>query len=138
MEAGSVAQPQSTQERLVINSNNSGVSSASGSKQIPNSTATTRMPGPVMDSSSLDGPRQEKSKASSSYHLGDAKMAESPLSRKKVKRKPEVNLHDGHAPPEKSPYLGSAEKYKSSHKQATTPPSKLDLQTTAPSFKQSS
>ncbi|KAB5568560.1 hypothetical protein DKX38_002353 [Salix brachista] len=95
IESGSVAQPQHVQERLATDP--VGPVLALASKPVPNSTAAfVQVPSPSANSLVGDKLKQEKPKGSSSNSMDGAKMGvDGALPKKKVKRKPELELDGG-------------------------------------------
>ncbi|GLT77922.1 hypothetical protein SLA2020_494760 [Shorea laevis] len=94
-EASPSAQPQHMKDRIATES--SILALTTTSKPIPNTTvATVRMSSPSTNGSSLDRLKQEKLKGSSSNTTDDTRMADGALTKKKVKRKPEVELEETH------------------------------------------
>ncbi|XP_010063440.2 ubinuclein-1 isoform X3 [Eucalyptus grandis] len=132
VEGVSVAQPQPPPERLSIDSGIHGSTSASRPIHSP-TAATARIPSPSANVSS-DRIKQEKTKVTSSNFSEDARHGEAIVPKKKVKRKPEVDLNEM---PFHSEKFGE-EKIVSSKPNPSLPP-KINLQpTAAPSFEQSS
>ncbi|KAA8546449.1 hypothetical protein F0562_002812 [Nyssa sinensis] len=136
-EASSIAQPQYTQEKLVNDSGNHGLMSFNR-PVLNTSTAITavRMPtSSLMNGPSLERPKQEKVKGSSN-NSNDMRMADA-ITKKKVKRKPEMELGEAHFLPEKLSSAQVEEKHKS-QKQVTGLLQKPNPQSTAapPSFEQ--
>ncbi|XP_056164310.1 ubinuclein-1 isoform X2 [Syzygium oleosum] len=132
VEGLSVAQPQQLPERLSIDSGIHGSTSASRPIHSP-TAATARVPSPSANVSS-DRIKQEKTKVTSSSFSEDARQGEAILPKKKVKRKPEVDLNE-------MPF--HSEKFGEERLVSTKPnpalPPKINLQpTAAPSFEQSS
>ena len=95
VETTSIAQPQYTQEKLVIDSNNH--SSTSLVRPVPSATATNasaRVPSTSLSGPTLERARLEKVKGSSSNPNETRTM--DALTKKKVKRKPESELRETH------------------------------------------
>ncbi|THG08350.1 ubinuclein-2-like isoform X1 [Camellia sinensis] len=112
VETSSVAQPQYTQEKLVTDSNN--YSSTSLSRPVPNATATNmtvRMPSTLVNGPNLDRPKQEKVKGSSN-NPNDTRTMDA-LIKKKVRRKPELELGESQLRPEKLTSAQGEERHKS-------------------------
>ncbi|OMO50360.1 hypothetical protein CCACVL1_30487 [Corchorus capsularis] len=129
-ESTSGAQPQHTRERLA----NDSVSNVlpSTNKPISSTTAAAiRTPSPSTNGSSLDRLKQEKLKGISSNSMDEV------MPKKKVKRKPEMDLEETHFRPEKPPQQQGDDRYKSL-KQAVSLPPKPNLPSTATNFEQSS
>ncbi|PSS00123.1 Centrosomal protein [Actinidia chinensis var. chinensis] len=124
-ETTSIAQPQYTQEKLVIDSNNHG--STSLVRPVPSATATnasTRVPSTSLSGPTLERPRLEKVKGSSSNPNETRTM--DALTKKKVKRKPESELGEAHFRPEKVGSAPGEERHKP-RKQVFAPPPKPSL-----------
>ncbi|KAI4337859.1 hypothetical protein L6164_016228 [Bauhinia variegata] len=103
----SVASQQNIRERLVPASSSH---TTSLSKPV---SVSTRVPSP-----SMNGPKQEKTKGSS---LDDVRVADGVLTKKKVKRRPELELEGNHFRPEKLPSLQGEEKSRSIKQSASLP-----------------
>lgn len=134
IETDVIAQPQYTRERL--GSDSGSHSLATASKPISNTTAASmRTPSPSTNGDRL---KQDKLKGSSSNSMDEAKMvADSVMTKKKVKRKPEQDLDGTPLHPEKLPAQPNDERHKS-QKLSAGLPQKSNLQSTAPNFEQSS
>ncbi|KAF3447040.1 hypothetical protein FNV43_RR12220 [Rhamnella rubrinervis] len=134
VEASSIVQPQYTRERLATES----CSHSSANKPVSSTSASAvRMPSP-MSASSFDRVKQEKFKGSSSNSMDDARVGDGTLTKKKVKRKPEVESDEARIRPEKLPPQQGEERQKS-FKQAASLPHKSNLQSNVlPSVEQSS
>ncbi|KAK7385137.1 hypothetical protein VNO78_30848 [Psophocarpus tetragonolobus] len=122
---------QPMRERLATDSSNH--THAPVNKAISNTVTTGRVHNP-----SVNGPKQEKAKGSSSGTLDEAKGAA--LIKKKVKRKPEQGLEGTHSRSEKMvASLQGEEKPTKSLKQSAVVPPKSNLQSTSlPGLEQSS
>ena len=133
-EASSIIQPQYTRERLA----NESCSHSSANKPVSSTSASAvRMPSP-MNVPSYDRVKEEKFKGSSSNSIDDARVGDGTLMKKKVKRKPEVELDETRIRPEKLPTQQGEERQKS-FKQAASLPHKSNLQSNVlPSVEQSS
>ncbi|KAI4307231.1 hypothetical protein L6164_030440 [Bauhinia variegata] len=107
----SVASQQNIRERMAPESSSHTFSSSSK----PVSTST-RVPSP-----SMNGLKQEKTKGSSSNSLDDVKVEDGILTKKKVKRKPELELEGNTFRPEKLPSLQGEEKPRSIKHSASLP-----------------
>ncbi|GAV73768.1 HRD domain-containing protein [Cephalotus follicularis] len=135
VEAGSIAQPQFTRERLATDSGGPGLTSAN--KPNLNTTGAVLIPSPI-NGPSTDRLKQEKLKGGSSNSVDDARMVDGALTKKKVKRKPEPELGGTHIRPDNLPAHQGKERHKSL-KHASGLPQKSNLHSTAPpSFDQSS
>ncbi|GMY06662.1 ubinuclein-1-like isoform X2 [Fagus crenata] len=137
VEANSIVQPQPMRERLSTETGSHGLTSTN--RPLFNSTAAVRMHSPSTNGPlNLDRIKQEKLKGTSSNSPDDARVSDGGMPKKKVKRKPEMELDDTHFRPEKLPSQQGEEKHKSL-KQAAGLPQKSNLQSTAPpSVEQSS
>ncbi|PON60146.1 Hpc2-related domain containing protein [Parasponia andersonii] len=133
VEASSISQAQYIRERLPTESG----SHSSANKPVSASTVAVRIPSPL-NVLSFDKVKQEKVKGSSSHSLDDVRVGDGAMPKKKVKRKPEVELDETRLRPEKLPSQLGEERQKS-HKQATSLQHKPNLQSTVlPSLEQSS
>ncbi|GKU87762.1 hypothetical protein SLEP1_g2106 [Rubroshorea leprosula] len=97
----------------------SSLALTSSSKPIPSpstTVATVQMPSPSTNGYSLDRLKQEKLKGSSSNAMDETRMADGSLTKKKVKKKPELELEETHFRPEKLP----AQLIEGSHKSMKT------------------
>ncbi|KAM6544048.1 hypothetical protein CsatB_008495 [Cannabis sativa] len=118
VEGGSILQPQYTRESSATLSGGH----CSANKSVPASTVVMQPPSPI-NVQSFDKVKQEKFKGTSSHSPEDARVGDSiVVTKKKVRRKPEVELDETH--------LRSEERQKSL-KQSATPPLKPNLQSTA-------
>ncbi|XP_062099545.1 ubinuclein-1 isoform X2 [Humulus lupulus] len=127
VEAGSILQPQYTRERLATES----ASHSSANKSVSASTATAvmRTPSPI-NVQSFDKVKQEKLKGTSSHSPDEARAGDSTVvTKKKVKRKPELELDETRLRAEKLPSQQGEERQKSL-KQSATLPLKPNLQST--------
>ncbi|KAF4347872.1 hypothetical protein G4B88_009953 [Cannabis sativa] len=113
VECGSILQPQYTQESSATLSGGH----CSANKSVPASTVVMQPPSPI-NVQSFDKVKQEKFKGISSHSPEDAKVGDSIVVTKKVRRKPEVELDETH--------LRSEERQKSL-KQSATPPLKQTI-----------
>ncbi|KAF4392090.1 hypothetical protein F8388_004419 [Cannabis sativa] len=113
VECGSILQPQYTQESSATLSGGH----CSANKSVPASTVVMQPPSPI-NVQSFDKVKQEKFKGTSSHSPEDAKVGDSIVVTKKVRRKPEVELDETH--------LRSEERQKSL-KQSATPPLKQTI-----------
>lgn len=133
VEATSISQAQYMRERLATESG----SHSSANKPVSASTAAVRMPSPL-NVPNFDKVKQEKFKGTSSHSLDDARVGDGTMLKKKVKRKPEVELDETRVRPEKLSSQQGEERQKSL-KQAASLPHKPNLQSTVlPSLEQSS
>ncbi|GKU98464.1 hypothetical protein SLEP1_g11468 [Rubroshorea leprosula] len=132
-EASPSAQPQHLKDRIATES--SILALTSNSKPLPNTAvATVRMSSPSTNGSSLDRLKQEKLKGSPSNTTDDTRMADGALTKKKVKRKPEVELEETHF--RGLPAQQGDERFKSM-KPAASLPQKPNFQPSVPpSFEQ--
>uniref|UniRef100_A0A5B7AJ93 Putative ubinuclein-2-like isoform X1 n=1 Tax=Davidia involucrata TaxID=16924 RepID=A0A5B7AJ93_DAVIN len=131
VEASSIAQPQYVQEKLVTDSSNHGLNSLD--RPVSNTTSSTtavRMPSTLMNGPSLDRPKQEKVKGNSG-NSNDMRTVDALTKKKKVKRRPELELGEVHFHPEKLTSAQGEERRKS-HKQVGGPLQKPNLQSAAP------
>ncbi|KAF5467910.1 hypothetical protein F2P56_012114 [Juglans regia] len=129
-EGNSIVQPQSMRERISSETGSHGLTSAD--RPVSSSTAAVRMQSPSTNGPLiLDRIKQEKLKGTSSNSLDDARVSDGGMIKKKVKRKPELDLNETHYRPEKLPSQTGEERHKSL-KQAALPGHKSNLQTTPP------
>lgn len=137
VEGNSIGQPQSMRERVSLEASSHGLSSANR----PGSTLTAavRMHSPPSNGPLImDRMKQEKLKGTSNNSLDDARVSDGGMTKKKVKRKPDLNMEETHFRPEKLPSQQGEERHKSL-KQAAGLPHKSNLQSTAlPNLEQSS
>ncbi|GFY85561.1 wound-responsive family protein [Actinidia rufa] len=125
VETTSIAQPQCTQEKLVIDSNNHG--STSLVRPLVSATVTNvsaRAPSTSLSGPTLERPRLEKVKGSSS-NPNEARTMDA-LTKKKVKRKPESELGETHFRLEKLGLAPGEDRHKP-RKQVVAPPPKRSL-----------
>ncbi|CAL0317945.1 unnamed protein product [Lupinus luteus] len=115
LDAGSITSQQNSQDKLGPES--SGLAVASVNKAI--STSVT-----------MNGPKQEKAKVSSSSSLDDVKVADGVVVKKKVKRKAEPESEGNHICSEKQAFLQGEERPRSL-KQSAGLPLKSNLQPTS-------
>ncbi|XP_061372173.1 ubinuclein-1 isoform X1 [Gastrolobium bilobum] len=129
--ASSINSQQNTRERSA--SESSSHAFASVNKAVSNTATAARVLNP-----SVNGPKQEKSKGSSSGSLDDVKAADGVLIKKKVKRKPELELEGTHFRPEKLASMQGEERPRSLKQSVVLSP-KSNLQTSSlPGLEQSS
>ncbi|KAL1344442.1 hypothetical protein AAHE18_08G046400 [Arachis hypogaea] len=108
----------------------------SANKPVSNTSTSGHVPSP-----SLNGLKQEKAKASSTSSLDDVRVADGALKKKKIKKKPEIDLEGAHFGTEK---LGSGsslgeDRPKSQRQSSGGVPSKSNPQPTSiPGLEQSS
>ncbi|XP_040998278.1 ubinuclein-1-like isoform X1 [Juglans microcarpa x Juglans regia] len=141
-EGNSIAQPQSTRERTSTETGSHGITSAT--RPVASSPAAVRMHspssnGPIM----LDRMKQEKQKGTSSNPVDDTRvLSDGGMVKKKVKRKPELDLNESLLRPEKLPSQQGEERHKSLKQAAATAglPQKSNLQSSSapPNVEQSS
>ncbi|XP_059453871.1 ubinuclein-1-like isoform X3 [Corylus avellana] len=131
VEGNSIAQPQSGRERLSTETGGHGLTPAN--RPVSNNTsAAVRMQSPSSNGPlNSDRIKQEKLKGTSSNSLDDARVSDGGMPKKKVKRKPEVELDETHFRPEKLASQQGEERYKPL-KQAAGLPHKSNLPSTAP------
>lgn len=122
-DASSITSQQNLRERLTPESSSHAF--ASVNKAVSNSVTAVRVSSPTMN-----GPKQEKVKGSSRSSLDDVRVADGVLIKKKVKRKPELELEGTHVPPEKQASLQGEERSRSL-KQSAAPPPKSNIQPTS-------
>ncbi|KAJ7965503.1 Wound-responsive family protein, putative isoform 1 [Quillaja saponaria] len=134
VDASSIAQQQPVRERLTPEFGSHGFSSLN--KPVSNMTTTAvQVSGPSVNGPVSDRVKQEKLKGGSSNSLDDARLSDGTLIKKKVKRKPELELEGR---PEKLPTQQGDERHKPL-KQSAGLPQKSSLQPTAvPGVEQSS
>ncbi|GLT55838.1 hypothetical protein SLA2020_289260 [Shorea laevis] len=97
---------QNAQVEASTGTESSSLALTSSSKPIPSpstTAATVHMPSPSTNGYSLDRLKQEKLKGSSSNAMDETRMADGSLTKKKVKKKPELELEETHYRPEKLP-----------------------------------
>ncbi|KAK4572699.1 hypothetical protein RGQ29_030932 [Quercus rubra] len=137
VETNSIAQPQPMRERLSTETGSHGLTSAN--RPLSSTTAAVRAHSPSTNGPlNLDKIKQEKLKGTSSNSLDDARVSDGGVTKKKVKRKPEIELHETNIRPDKLPSQQGEEKHKPL-KQAAALPQKSNIQSTAlPSVEQSS
>lgn len=129
-EASSGAQPQFVQEKLVADSASKGLTSVN--RPVPSTTAAdavARMPIAHVSGPTIDRPKQEKVRGSSS-NGNDVRTTEVVV-KKKAKRKPESELGETHTRLEKLT-LPLGEERQKSNKQVTSPLQKPIPQPAAP------
>ncbi|KAG2665905.1 hypothetical protein I3760_15G029800 [Carya illinoinensis] len=130
-EGNLIVQPQSMRERISSETGSHGLTSAD--RPVSSSTAAVRMQSPSTNGPLiLDRIKQEKLKGTSSNSLDDARVSEGGMIKKKVKRKPELDLNETHYRPEKLPSQTGEERHKSLKQAAAGLPHKSNLQTTTP------
>ncbi|CAK9313568.1 unnamed protein product [Citrullus colocynthis] len=130
-DVGSVAQPQYARERLA---SESGLQPTPATKPTSVSTiAVAQVPSPSMSVGNLDRLKSEKLKVSSSSSHEDARMVDGALTKKKTKRKAELELDETHNRPEKASIQHGDEKHKSMNKPTASLPPKPTIQSAAPS-----
>lgn len=125
-EVNPVVQSQYVQEKLVTDSGATSVNRPVLS--ITGADTAVRLPTVVASGPNINQPKQEKVKRNFSI-LNDVKTTEI-LAKKKVKRKPELELGEAHARPEKLTSVQGEERNKSL-KQVAGTSQKADLQTAA-------
>ncbi|KAA8538401.1 hypothetical protein F0562_028053 [Nyssa sinensis] len=111
VEASSIAQPHYVQEKLATDSGNHGLNSLD--RTVSNTTSSTtavRLPSTLMNGPSLDRPKQEKVKGNSG-NTNDMRTVDA-LTKKKVKRKPELELGEAQFHPEKLTSAQGEERHK--------------------------
>ncbi|TYJ95740.1 ubinuclein-1-like isoform X2 [Cucumis melo var. makuwa] len=130
-EVGTVAQPQYARERLA---------SESGPQPTPVTKAASvlmvaaaQLQSPSMSVGNLDRLKSEKMKVSSSSSHEDTRIVDGALTKKKTKRKAEVELEETHNRPEKASTQHGDEKHKSTNKPTASHPPKPNIQSAAPS-----
>ncbi|XWS23682.1 hypothetical protein CRYUN_Cryun28dG0035900 [Craigia yunnanensis] len=136
VESASSAQPQHTRERSVTDAGSHVIPSTNKSIS-STTTAAVRIPCPSTNGSSLDRPKQEMIKGISGYARDAIKVADGSVPKKKVKRKPEMELDETHFRPEKLHLQQGDDRHKSTKQPVNLPP-KSNLPPTATSFEQSS
>ncbi|XP_028078331.1 ubinuclein-1 isoform X2 [Camellia sinensis] len=127
VETTTTAQPQYVQEKLVTDSGNHGLTSVS--RPMPNSTTANTnvwmpMPSATMNGPNLDRLKQDEVKVTSS-NLNDTRTMDA-LTKKKVKRKPELESSETHFHLEKLVSAQGKERHKP-HKHVTGPIRKPSL-----------
>lgn len=106
-------------------------SSSSANKTVSSTTSNAvQMPSPSTNGPNLDRSKQEKLKGTSSNPVDEAKMADGVLMKKKVKRKPELELEESHFRPAKLTAQSGEEMHKPM-KQDAPFPQRSNLQLTA-------
>ncbi|EOY16441.1 Wound-responsive family protein, putative isoform 3 [Theobroma cacao] len=136
VESASSAQIQHSRERLAPDSGSHAIPSTN--KSVSSAPAgAVRTPSPSTNGSSLDRLKQDKLKGISSNAMDEMKVADGSLPKKKVKRKPEMELDETHFRPEKLPLQQGDERHKSTKQPVNLPP-KSSLPPTATGFEQSS
>ncbi|XP_022768099.1 uncharacterized protein LOC111312260 isoform X2 [Durio zibethinus] len=136
VESASSAQPQHARERSTTDSGSHVLPSTN--KSISSTTAAAvRIPSPSTNGSSLDRLKQEKLMGISSNAMDEIKVADGSLPKKKVKRKPEMELGESHFLPEKLPQQQGDDRHKSMKQPVNLPP-KSTFPPAATSFEQSS
>ncbi|KAF3974025.1 hypothetical protein CMV_002602 [Castanea mollissima] len=137
VETNSIAQPQPMRERLSTETGSHGLTSAN--RPLSSTTAAVRAHSPSTNGPlNLDKIKQEKLKGTSNSSMDDARVSDGGVTKKKVKRKPEIELHETNFRPDKLPSQQGEEKHKPL-KQAAALPQKSNIQSTAlPSVEQSS
>ncbi|XP_022773297.1 uncharacterized protein LOC111315664 [Durio zibethinus] len=133
VESASSAQPQLTQERLATDSGSHIFPSTNKSISRTTAAATVRIPSPSTNVSSLDRLKQEKLKGISSNGMDEIKVTDGSLPKKKVKRKPEMEMDDSRFRSEKLLLQQDDDRHKSM-KQSVNLPLKSNLPSTATSF----
>ncbi|KAG7016462.1 hypothetical protein SDJN02_21571 [Cucurbita argyrosperma subsp. argyrosperma] len=138
-EIGSVTQPQYARERLA---SESGLQPSLATKPASVSTVTmAQLPNPSMSVENLDRLKSEKLKGSSSSSYDDTRMFDGALTKKKTKKKAELEFDETNNRPEKASIQYGDERHKSTNKPtASLPlPLKANTQSAAPkSLEQSS
>lgn len=137
VDTNSIAQPQPMRERLSTETGSHGLTSAN--RPLSSTTAAVRAHSPSTNGPlNLDKIKQEKLKGTSNNSLDDARVSDGGVTKKKVKRKPEIELHETNFRQDKLPSQQGEEKHKPL-KQAAALPQKSNIQSTAlPSVEQSS
>ncbi|KAJ7959177.1 Wound-responsive family protein, putative isoform 1 [Quillaja saponaria] len=112
-DASSIAQQQTMRERVAPESGSHGFPSLN--KPVSNMTSTAvRDPSPsIMNVPMVDRVKQEKIKGGSSNSPDDVRVPDGTLTKKKVKRKPELEVEGAHFPPEKLSSQQGDERHKS-------------------------
>ncbi|KAL4271389.1 hypothetical protein GQ457_13G021710 [Hibiscus cannabinus] len=134
VDSASSAQSQHTQERSASDPGTQALLPTN--KSLSNTTAAAvRVPSPSTNDSSFDRLKQDKLKGISSTAMDDEiKMEDASLPKKKVKRKPEMELDESHFQPEKlALQQGTNDRHKSV-KQPMNLPSKSNVPATAITF----
>lgn len=135
VEYASSAQPQHSRERLATDSG-SHVLPSTNKSTLSATAAAVRSPSPSTNGSNSDRLKQEKLKGVSSKAMDEIKEDGS-LPKKKVKRKPEMELDETHFRSEKLHLQHADDRHKSLKKPVNLPP-KSNLPPTATSFEPSS
>ncbi|XP_039033233.1 ubinuclein-1-like [Hibiscus syriacus] len=134
VESASGAQTQHMRERSAADSATHVLPSTN--KSISSTTAAAvQIPDPSTNGSSFDRLKQEKLKGISSSAMDEIKVADSSLPKKKVKRKPELELDGSHFRPEKLSLQQGDDRHKYMKQPVNLPPNSSLPPTT---FKQSS
>ncbi|GMI78385.1 Ubinuclein 1 [Hibiscus trionum] len=134
VDSASSAQSQHTQERLASDPGTQALLPTY--KSLSNTTAAVvRVPSPSTNDSSFDILKHDKLKGISSGAMDDEiKLLDASLPKKKIKRKPEMELDESHFQPEKlAPQQGTNDRHKSV-KQPMNLPSKSNIPATAITF----
>ncbi|KAF1889558.1 hypothetical protein Lal_00024885 [Lupinus albus] len=125
LDAGSITSQQNLHNKLGPESCSHVV--ASVNKAVSTSVTAFRASSP----SSMNGPKQEKAKVSSSSSMDDVKVADGLVVKKKVKRKAEPESEGNHICPEKQASLQGEERPTRSLKLSAALPLKSNLQPTS-------
>ncbi|XP_059630643.1 ubinuclein-1-like isoform X3 [Cornus florida] len=129
VEASCIPQPQYMQEKLVTDSGNLGITSLN--RPVANTTSiATRIPSTLVNDPGLNLPKQEVVKGGNSGNSSDTRTVEA-LTKKKVKRKPELDVGEAHFRPEKLTSAQGEERHKS-NKQFSGLLQKPNLQSAPP------
>ncbi|KAG6671774.1 hypothetical protein I3843_16G024600 [Carya illinoinensis] len=145
VEGNPIAQPQPTRERTSTETGSYGLTSAN--RPVTGSTAAVRMHSPSSNGPiTLDRMKQEKLKGTSSNPVDDTRVSsDGGMVKKKVKRKPELDLNESLLRPEKLPSQQGEERHKSLKQAAAAAataglPQKSNLQASSapPNVEQSS
>ncbi|KAG6624376.1 hypothetical protein CIPAW_16G022800 [Carya illinoinensis] len=145
VEGNPIAQPQPTRERTSTETGSYGLTSAN--RPVTGSTAAGRMHSPSSNGPiTLDRMKQEKLKGTSSNPVDDTRVSsDGGMVKKKVKRKPELDLNESLLRPEKLPSQQGEERHKSLKQAAAAAataglPQKSNLQASSapPNVEQSS
>ncbi|XP_021284564.1 uncharacterized protein LOC110416798 isoform X2 [Herrania umbratica] len=136
VESASSALIQHSRERLAPDSGSHAISSTN--KSISSAPAgAVRTPSPSTNGSSLDRLKQDKLKGISSNAMDEIKVVDGSLPKKKVKRKPEMELDETHFRSEKLPLQQGDDRHKSTKQPVNLPP-KSSLPPTSTGFEHSS
>ncbi|KAG6602125.1 Ubinuclein-1, partial [Cucurbita argyrosperma subsp. sororia] len=113
---------------------------ALATKPVSVSSATMpQLPNASISVGNLERLKSDKLKGSSSSSHEDARMVDGALTKKKAKRRAELELDETHNCPEKAPVQHGDEKHKSINKPTASLPPKANIQSAAPpSLEQSS